>query len=700
MLVAVVAALLMPAAAMAGDFYISPDGDDANPGTIEQPFASLDRARLAVRAQLAGGISEDVFVYLRGGVYRVTSPIVFDSADSAPSGLAIHYAAYANERPVISGGRVIDGWMDQGDGTWSATIPDVAAGNWTFRELYVNGRRRTRARHPNSGFLNVAGPNPGVGTNTRVTFAYGPGDLPAGEDLSGAELNVLHEWTTSRVDVASMDLVGRTLTTATPIGATGIMHSIFQWEDHPRYALENHPALLDAAGEWYLDEESGLLTYRPMSGEFVESVEAVAPMARELLVVRGEFDDGTSVRNLRFEGLAFEHSAWALPPGGYASYQSGYYEQRGLPTYELPAAVKFEVAEGCDIVRARVAHCGGWGVMLGAWCRDCSLVGSIVTDVAGNGVIVGEDRYRRVADFNYWVTNDEDQVAIDNTVVSNVMQDCGVVFQDAAGVWVGLTEKSKIQNNLIRRMPHIGISTGGFWDDRASPAREIMISGNRIQNVVQLLADGAGIYSVGLQPDSMIAGNLISGIAAAPGVSRNTAIYLDQGSTGFTIADNGLYDLSSSAFKFHLAGMNALIGNTMRLNSSNVDAYFFQSTSMEDIPRIGDVVIDPTSPPPAGCNDPVCGEAAFAGLLPAYIASIYADSDGDGVADFEDACENRRPGDIDGDGLANGADVGSFVFVLLGETTSSDAYCAADVDGNSVVDSADVAMFVGGLLGD
>ena len=34
---------------VAADFYVSPAGDDANPGTREQPFASLARAREAVR---------------------------------------------------------------------------------------------------------------------------------------------------------------------------------------------------------------------------------------------------------------------------------------------------------------------------------------------------------------------------------------------------------------------------------------------------------------------------------------------------------------------------------------------------------------------------------------------------------------------------------------------------------------------------
>ena len=41
--------LLTCSAASAGDYYVSPTGDDANPGTIEAPFRTLAAARQALR---------------------------------------------------------------------------------------------------------------------------------------------------------------------------------------------------------------------------------------------------------------------------------------------------------------------------------------------------------------------------------------------------------------------------------------------------------------------------------------------------------------------------------------------------------------------------------------------------------------------------------------------------------------------------
>ena len=55
---------LVAFAASAADFYVAPDGSDANPGTSAKPFASLERARDAVRAlKQAGPLTAPVNVW-------------------------------------------------------------------------------------------------------------------------------------------------------------------------------------------------------------------------------------------------------------------------------------------------------------------------------------------------------------------------------------------------------------------------------------------------------------------------------------------------------------------------------------------------------------------------------------------------------------------------------------------------------------
>ena len=75
---------------------------------------------------------------------------------------------------------------------------------------------------------------------------------------------------------------------------------------------------LDAPGEFHLDRSSGVLTYYPRPGEDMTSVEAIAPVADDLLRLESDPATGSFVQHLRFEGLSFQHAAWRLKKTGFS----------------------------------------------------------------------------------------------------------------------------------------------------------------------------------------------------------------------------------------------------------------------------------------------------------------------------------------------------------------------------------------------
>ncbi len=88
--------LMHVAAARAEDFYVAPDGDDGNSGTMAEPFASVERAEAAASAGDT--------VFLRGGVYALsgsaeTSGVSFTK--SGTEGAPIQYFAYPGETPIF-----------------------------------------------------------------------------------------------------------------------------------------------------------------------------------------------------------------------------------------------------------------------------------------------------------------------------------------------------------------------------------------------------------------------------------------------------------------------------------------------------------------------------------------------------------------------------------------------------------------------
>ena len=89
--------------AAVADFVVATSGDDANAGTLAEPFATIDRARQAVRQLIATGLNSDVKVCVRQGVYRPSEPLTFGPEDSGDEQHAVTYAAYPDETVVISG---------------------------------------------------------------------------------------------------------------------------------------------------------------------------------------------------------------------------------------------------------------------------------------------------------------------------------------------------------------------------------------------------------------------------------------------------------------------------------------------------------------------------------------------------------------------------------------------------------------------
>ena len=90
-----------PVAARA-DFDVAVDGKDTNPGTESAPFATLTKARDAVRGKIAAGLDRNVVIEVRGGAYPLREPLVFGPDDSGT-------AQYSITVEVI--------WLNNNDGT-------------------------------------------------------------------------------------------------------------------------------------------------------------------------------------------------------------------------------------------------------------------------------------------------------------------------------------------------------------------------------------------------------------------------------------------------------------------------------------------------------------------------------------------------------------------------------------------------------
>ena len=152
--------------AVVGEFFVSPNGNDAAAGTEEAPFATLERARDAVRAARAeaGEAGADgVFqIRLGEGEFPRTTTFELDVRDSKTRFVGVP------GKTTVFGGREIGGWRVATDAEksafpnasakiWRADLPKIDGAPVYFEQLFVSERRATRARFPNGGdFLRPA----------------------------------------------------------------------------------------------------------------------------------------------------------------------------------------------------------------------------------------------------------------------------------------------------------------------------------------------------------------------------------------------------------------------------------------------------------------------------------------------------------------------------------------------------------------
>ncbi|MHC4758219.1 MAG: hypothetical protein ACYTE8_06155 [Planctomycetota bacterium] len=111
----------------AADIYVSPSGDDSNPGTKESPLKTFQAARDKVRT-----INEDVdiTVYFRDGYYTFKEPVKLTIKDSGSENRKIIYKAYENEKPVFTSGVQVKGWKKiSSDDLAYKALPDNAKKN-------------------------------------------------------------------------------------------------------------------------------------------------------------------------------------------------------------------------------------------------------------------------------------------------------------------------------------------------------------------------------------------------------------------------------------------------------------------------------------------------------------------------------------------------------------------------------------------
>ena len=550
------------------DFYVAPDGSDTGNGTLEKPFAALEKVRDAVRKKIRAGLGQDVVVLLRGGVYLLDRTLEFGPEDGGTSEYGVTYAAYPGEKPVLSGGRVITGWQRHPDNMWTVKLNDVKNGKWWFRQLYVDEKRLPRGRYPEEGFFKIKSVSKDY-MKLRFTTPL-PDETLGGRDT---EVVVVQNWSISRELIAESN--PDELSAKTQIGWVGHSHCL------PKSGMsvffEHSLDFVKKSGQWYLDRKSGVLYYKAADGENPNKRRFVAPALEQLIDIEGDKDN--PVRNLHFDGIGFEHTGFLIPDIGYNGLQACYYgtTTEEAVTYAVDVAIEMDYCQNCSITNSRLLRIGGSGIGLGAGCRDNRIAGCEISDIGATGVNIGHMKVKNPL-WADWPSPQD--VPVNNEVANCYIHHCGVELWGAHGIFDAMTRDTHIHHNEVASMPYGAVATGYIWSTDRTSQQGCVIEYNHIYEVMLRLNDSGCLYTLGFQPGSIIRGNLMHGVrfgGFAGGQVCNNGIFFDEGSKGFLVEDNVIYDIDQKKGSKNTA---------IRFNRSSHDWQIWINNTIEIAPEM------------------------------------------------------------------------------------------------------------------
>ena len=551
-------------------YYVAPTGSDTNPGTVSAPFATLAKARDTVRT-INANMTQDIYVYLRGGTYPIGSTVGFGPGDSGTNGHRIYYDAFPGETPVLNGATRVTGWTVSSGNIYKASLQRSTK----LRNLYVNDARaamtsKTVSAKGGSGTYSVTAGQAAwawaSGSNSDGV-KYATTDVPSiasnKDDLEIVNGTTWNENIVCVRDVTTSSDNYRVLSLQQPYGAIAQLPGWSSgFSTSGTHTIYNAYEFLNSPGQFYFDKTAGTLYYYPRSGENMSTADVEAPVVDELVDIAGT-STTNRVKNLTFQGLTFENTDWELYSVAgscgkatvqgatvYIAYGDGnWHNSRYEITDTLPGMIHVTSADSISFVGNVVKHSGSEGISMINDVVNSSVVGNYITDIAGSGITVGHPQHVFIGDggahekYAAGIEGACTKDVITNNVLYNISMLPG--FGGHAGITAFFVDTLSITNNHIQTTAYNGINLGWGWSNfsTSTTSKNNAVNNNRLINTLSRLHDSGAVYTLGQMTGTTVNQNYVRGIPANTS-GPTYGLHNDEGSAYITENDNVL-DIST-----------------------------------------------------------------------------------------------------------------------------------------------------------
>ena len=515
-------------------YFVSSQGSDNNPGTIKQPFKTIQKC--------ADTVQPGSNCWIREGTYREKVRPQISGSESQP----ITFAAYKEEQVIISGTELVTDWSKHRDAIYRVKIDLPVDGysdtGFFANQIFVGGKMVPEARLPNlspehdflrpnllGGGLESLG-----GTAAKIQNEAVP-ELTEGWKGGRVWAN---EWYTTRTGEITGGTAKQLLAKMTAAWDRGAY-----W-----FYLFGKLELLDDRGEWFYDGNNQQL--------YLWSIDDQAPKTVEVKQRNLAFDlsdrSFITVRNLNLFANTIttsDRSTGVIIDGVRAKYVSHYMTLPPVPESEKP----YEADDAMFLA----AHAHDTGIQLRG--NNNVLKNSVIDWSAGNGVLLEGN--------NHQVTN-------------NIIVNTNYQATYAAPVRIN-GNGHQISHNTIKRTGRDAINFD--WHTAGTDGRNLEISYNDISEFGMLSTDLGAIYvccHINLEGGS-INHNWIHDAQSFSPFWGTRGIYLDLETFNSTVHHNVVWNLNGSDHNYGIVagsprGYDRVFNNTFLgkvwLEGENVEA--------------------------------------------------------------------------------------------------------------------------------
>lgn len=504
--------------------FASANASKGGDGTSKHPFQSLEEVRQSLKRLPESSREAGVVVEL-AGTFHLKETAVF-----GPEASRVTFRG-AKRGATLSGGVPIQGWRrdsTNGIDAISAPIPGHLLGRRSMQlfEAGGAGRRLLRPRFPSSGYLQVGelppGAKEGEWNKGQNWFKFKGEDLRKFRNLNEVEMVVHHYWVTSRMPIESVDLDQKIVRSSKT--SVWRLTDDYTGQGAP-YWLDNVGEALTNPGEFYYDTEGGKLIVSPFGRISPEKASYVAPRLETVLRLEG-------ADHVNLEGLRIEHTEFQYPADKSGDIQAA---------FSIPGALQIVGGSEVAIRSCKFQHLGTYGLEITGKATQAKVESCDFKDLGAGGIKI-------------------DHGTEATTVEDSIIQDIGVLYPSAIGIWIGDSGHNRVSHNLIERTGYTGISIGWTWGYGPSKAVANIIEDNIIRDIGQnLLSDMGGIYNLGVSPGTILRRNYIADVKSRG--YGGWGIYLDEGSTKVLVEDNVVERTTTGGFHQHYGRDNLIRNN-------------------------------------------------------------------------------------------------------------------------------------------